>query len=112
MAMERPGLSWRERRILAEVESTLRGERRLDRELSRMRLTLRHRVGGALAGLGPIPLTALAVLLTVSVLLARTREHSADVLAVFAAVWLATSLLFAARIAAGAAARRSRRSGR
>lgn len=105
--MDEHALSVREQQILAEVESELRADRKLDRELSTMRLRLPHRIGQLGGATGRVPVTVLASFAAVSLLTAIAHVHSADLLALFCLVWLTTAVLVGARAAA-----RSRRRGR
>ncbi|MFF7586232.1 DUF3040 domain-containing protein [Kitasatospora purpeofusca] len=95
--MDGPGLSSRERRILAEIEGDLREDRGLDRRLRTMRRVLPVRV---LDSAARVPATVLVVLVSLSLglLMVSARVHTAAPLALFAVIWLPSVLLLLARL--------------
>ncbi|MER7705710.1 hypothetical protein ABTX81_22810 [Kitasatospora sp. NPDC097605] len=97
--MDGPGLSSRERRILAEIEGDLRADRRLDQRLRTMRFVLPGRVGGAMEAAARASGSVLALLtaLSLGLLLVSATLHTAVALALFSVVWLATGVLLVAR---------------
>ncbi|GAA1384151.1 hypothetical protein GCM10009639_05330 [Kitasatospora putterlickiae] len=97
--MDGPGLSSRERRILAEIEGDLRADRRLDQRLRTMRFVLPGAPGRALDAAARVPGSVLALLtaLSVGLLLVGATVHTAVALTLFSVVWLPTVVLLSAR---------------
>ncbi|AUG81649.1 hypothetical protein CFP65_7043 [Kitasatospora sp. MMS16-BH015] len=114
VAVDGPGLSAWERRVLAEIEDDLRLDTRLDRRLSRMEHAhawARRPARWLDAALrGRVPSGVLTVLLSLSagLLLVTCTVHGPVVLGVFAVVWLPTLVLGTVRFASW----RRHRSGR
>ncbi|MGA5820078.1 hypothetical protein ACPC54_19700 [Kitasatospora sp. NPDC094028] len=108
--MDGPALSGWERRLLAEIESDLRQDTRLDRKLSTMGAKRPSRIVGALCGVGRsvgrrltagVVLTALVM--TAICLSIGVRTPTTAVLAALGVVWAAS---VAAAVAASALLRR------
>ncbi|WP_030395112.1 hypothetical protein [Kitasatospora purpeofusca] len=95
--MDGPGLSSRERCILAEIEGDLRADRGLDRRLRTMRCVLPIRV---LDSVARVPATVLVVMasLSLGLLMVGASVHTAAALAPFAAIWLPSVLLLLVRL--------------
>ncbi|MFB8242974.1 DUF3040 domain-containing protein [Kitasatospora purpeofusca] len=99
--MDGPGLSSRERRILAEIEGDLRADPGLDRRLRTMRCVLPVRAVRVLDSAARVPATVLVAMasLSLGLLMLSATVHTPAALALFAAVWLPSVLLLLARLA-------------
>ncbi|MET8545492.1 hypothetical protein ABZW03_33375 [Kitasatospora sp. NPDC004799] len=101
-AVDGPGLSRRELRILVEIEDGLRADDRLDRAMRTMRRGPGRLLDRALGVAVRVPLAVLSVLLALSagLLLVSPDLHATAELAAFALVWASTVVLAASRSAA------------
>jgi hypothetical protein len=98
-AMDGPALSWHERKILEQIETTPASDARLARELSTMRrgrLRRPHRLLGAAAEV-PAPVVTVLVALSTAMLLLGAQLRTAQALVPAGAFLTVTLFLLPAR---------------